>query len=502
MREEIWKEIDDTDGRYEISNYGRCRTTDGYIRKPSTLNSGYLSYNLYVGKCGSYHLYRAILVHRVVADKFLPKPPSDYQYVIHKDGDKTNNFVGNLQWSSQRRKSLGVSGRPVSVVCKEFEDSVCKNTTYHNSKSDCAKYIGCGYTTLLRAINKNTRIFNRYEITVGVSIMVDMVQVVEKLDELGLIRANRVIGSYYQIACPSHNDGNERHPSCGILLHDEVRNGQKYQAGFCHCFACQYSATLPEMIELVLKRKKITSKSGLDWLKENIPGFEEPDFDYLIPPELHKKLVDTFAVNYVRSIVKPEIEYVPEEELAKYRFTVDYMYDRKLNDEIIEKFDVGVDTNFIPEGRKRAVPTITFPVRDKTGGTLFVYRRSMSNKMFFMPESLEKPVYGIYELPEKTKSVILCESIFNALTCWVYGYPALALFGTGTPSQIRQLKTLGCKEFVLGLDPDTAGNRGSKRLKNALKDIAIIRRIEGIPDGKDINDLTKEEFVELYNNRY
>lgn len=332
--------------------------------------------------------------------------------------------------------------------------------------------------------------------------MLDMVQVVEKLDELGLIRASKIVGSYYQIACPSHNDGNERHPSCGILLHDEIRGGEKYHAGWCHCFACGYTASLPEVVELVLGRNKVHSKSGLEWLQENIPGFEEPEFDYLIPQDVSKALQDKFAINYIKSLVETKpVKYVSEEELSKYRFTVDYMYERKLTDEIISKFDVGVDLHYKPEGRKKEIPCITFPVRDEKGNVLFIYRRSLNTKMFFMPEGLDKPVYGVYELPDDCKSVILCESIFNALTCWVYGYPALALFGTGTPQQINHLKRLGCKEFVIGLDPDKSGNSGYKRLKKGLKDVAIIRRINGIPEGKDINDLTKEEFEELHSMR-
>ena len=117
-----------------------------------------------------------------------------------------------------------------------------------------------------------------------------------------------------------------------------------------------------------------------------------------------------------------------------------------------------------------------------------------------MPQGLEKPVYVLFELGENSNIVILCESIFNALTCYVYGYKALALFGTGTKLQLNTLKTLGVKEFVLGLDPDEAGIRGAKKLKNALKSVAIIRTM-GIPEGKDINDLSKEEFIESFQNR-
>ena len=176
------------------------------------------------------------------------------------------------------------------------------------------------------------------------------------------------------------------------------------------------------------------------------------------------------------------------------------MYDRKLTDEIIEKFDVGVDLHYVPADRVREVPCITFPVRDITGNTLFIYRRAISKKNFYMPAGLEKPIYGIYELGQTRDSVILCESIFNALTCYVYGYPALALFGTGTQLQIQSLKLLGVKEFILGLDPDEAGERGCKKLRNALKSVAIIRKMD-IPQGKDINDLSYDEFISSYENR-
>ena len=108
-----------------------------------------------------------------------------------------------------------------------------------------------------------------------------------------------------------------------------------------------------------------------------------------------------------------------------------------------------------------------------------------------------KPVYGLYELPKGCKSVIVCESAFNALTCWVYGKPAVALFGTGNSYQIQQLKELGVNEFILAFDPDEAGKRATAKLKKALHSIAIVWSFEGIPEGKDINDLTKKEFDAL-----
>ena len=329
----------------------------------------------------------------------------------------------------------------------------------------------------------------------------DVIKILEKLEELHLIRLYRIIGDYYQIYCPIHNDGNEKRPSCGVLIHEQVRNGQVYPEGFCHCFACQLAVTLPELISQILQKRGLSNQSGLEWLKENIPGFEEPEFDYLIPRDTVKKLNNNWALNYVKSKTTSDNSYVSESELASYRFTTQYMYDRKLTDEVINKFDVGVDLNFVPPGRVRKVPCITFPVKDESGNTLFIYRRAIEKKQFYMPMAEEKPIYGLYELPKDIDHLIICESIFNCLTCYVYGHPAIALLGTGTTKQISRLKLLNVKEYILGLDPDDAGERGRRKLKKHLQSIAIVRSMH-LPEGKDINDLNQTEFEEIYSDRY
>lgn len=328
----------------------------------------------------------------------------------------------------------------------------------------------------------------------------DVIQIINKLSELGHIRTNRIINSYYSIYCPFHNDGNERKASFGVLLEEEHRNGQKYPQGWCHCFTCGYVASLPDMVTDILKSKSIT-KSGVDWLIENIPGFEATsDFEYLVPQNLMESLSNTFAINYIQQHSNKSVQYVSEEELATYRYTVPYMYQRKLTDEIIEKFDVGVDLNWLPPGRKKPVPCITFPVRDKEGRTLFLCRRSIEGKLYNYPVGVTKPLYGIDMIPKGCKSVIICESIINALTCWTYGYPAVALLGTGNAYQIDQLKSLGVSEFVVCMDGDDAGKRATAKLKRALKHVAIIWTIDML-DGKDVNDLDKETFEKLYSER-
>jgi len=344
--------------------------------------------------------------------------------------------------------------------------------------------------------------------------MIDVISLVEQLDSRGILRANRVIGDYYQVYCPVHGGGQEKRASAGILLREQVRQQAdgsmlRYPAGWFNCFACGgpdgKPAPLPDLITYILQSRSITS-TGLDWLNKNIPGFQEvADFEYLLPQGLSQDLIFNWshgkdAVEYLQRLISPNKGYISETELASYRFNVPYMYERKLTDDIIAKFDVGFHENWVPEGRKQPTPCITFPVKDHTGNVLFIYRRSIKSKFFSMPEGVQKPVYGLWEVNQfapNIKRVIIVESILNALTCWVYGQPAVALMGTGNATQFRQLRESGIKEFVIGFDPDEAGRRATTRIKRALKDVAIIWEYEGIPPNKDINDLSSEEFHQL-----
>ena len=326
----------------------------------------------------------------------------------------------------------------------------------------------------------------------------DVERILRKLEEMEYVRLSRITGDYYTVYCPFHKDGKERKPSCGVLLREQYKNGQRYPAGFWHCFTCGTAKTMVEAVTEILKSRNI-SKSGLEWLKENIDGFEvEKEFENLIPEDLMVSVNDSFAVNYIMQQLQPKsTSFVSEEELASYRFTVPYMYERHLTDEIIEQYDIGFDAKHVPPGRKKPLPCITFPVRDADGNTLFFCRRSIEGKYFNYPEGITKPVYGLYELDKSAKRVVICESCLNALNVRRFGDQAVALLGTGNSYQINQLRQLGIHEFVLGFDPDEAGKRATAKLKKALHDVAIVWSFEGIPEGKDLNDLDYEEYKNL-----
>ena len=257
---------------------------------------------------------------------------------------------------------------------------------------------------------------------------------------------------------------------------------------------------MPEAITEIFNRRGIR-KSGLDWLSEHVPGFEKPtDFDYLVPSDTMDQLSNKFALQQISEMTGNVQEYVTDEELESYRFTVPYMYERKLTDAVIEAYDIGYDGEWIPPGRSKKVPCITFPVRDKQGRTLFFCRRSVKGKLYNYPTGVTKPVFGIDMIPPGTKSVIICESCINALTAVVYGYHAVALMGTGNSYQLRQLKELGVQEFVICMDGDEAGRRATEKLMRNLRQVAIVWAID-MPDGTDLNDCTKEQFDALYSDR-
>lgn len=95
LNDEIWKDIDGYNGRYQVSTLGRVRNHQGRIMKPYIQNNGYLMVKL-VG------WQRHWLVHRLVAITFIPNP-MNLPVVNHLDSNRTNNCVSNLEWVTTKQ---------------------------------------------------------------------------------------------------------------------------------------------------------------------------------------------------------------------------------------------------------------------------------------------------------------------------------------------------------------------------------------------------------------
>lgn len=94
--EEIWRPVVGYEGLYEVSSTGQVRNCRGKLLRPGPDHNGYLKCVLCKkGKT------KTIYIHRLVAQAFIPNPMYLKQ-VNHKDEDKSNNNVDNLEWCTAR----------------------------------------------------------------------------------------------------------------------------------------------------------------------------------------------------------------------------------------------------------------------------------------------------------------------------------------------------------------------------------------------------------------
>lgn len=281
------------------------------------------------------------------------------------------------------------------------------------------------------------------------------------------------------VTCPIHKRGMENKPSCFIS-----------ENGLVHCFSCNYSGTIYSMISELLFNKRDGGIKGKEYLLNNIKGSRVND---------RKKQMEKFLSKIKRRhepIIQKEKRVVSQEELDKYAYIHPYMYKRHMTDEIIEKFDIGFDNNYLYMGKK--IATITFPVKDLGGDVITIIRRAISFKRFFIERFIEKPIYGLYEINKtKEQDIYITESIFNCLTLWTWGYQAVALIGLGNNKQIDILNKLENRLFYICMDGDDAGRNAALKIKQKLKN-KFIYNID-MYEGKDINDLSKGQFERLKN---
>lgn len=105
---EVWKRLfydnEDYGNYYLISNFGRVKNAKtGYIRK-NTLDKQRGYYQMYIS-FGKRNFGKTIKIHRAVAQNFISNPYNLPQ-VNHKDGNKLNNFVDNLEWCTNQENVI------------------------------------------------------------------------------------------------------------------------------------------------------------------------------------------------------------------------------------------------------------------------------------------------------------------------------------------------------------------------------------------------------------
>lgn len=160
---EVWKEIDDL---YDVSNKGRFRSKYYYshftnkkyyrekILKQSVVLNGYLKVTLHGKGC---------LAHRIVAEHFIDNPLSKEQ-VNHKDGNKKNNCVSNLEWATRKEnmnhakntnlnKAMQLNNTITSKPVLQYDLKTKKVIRKFKSTMDVYRELGCDPNNICNVCN-------------------------------------------------------------------------------------------------------------------------------------------------------------------------------------------------------------------------------------------------------------------------------------------------------------------------------------------------------------
>lgn len=111
---EEWRDIEDYKGWYQVSNLGNIRSLSRKVRGTSRLGNDFIRATkaitlkpkcggttdyLYVNLCKNNQV-KYLSIHRLVAIAFILNPQNKAE-VNHKDGNKKNNSVSNLEWTTR-----------------------------------------------------------------------------------------------------------------------------------------------------------------------------------------------------------------------------------------------------------------------------------------------------------------------------------------------------------------------------------------------------------------
>jgi hypothetical protein len=127
--EEIWKDVPEYEGLYQVSNYGRLKSFKcgkEKILKGSLRKDGYIQYTL---NWKEYKKRNVYLVHQLVAMAFLGHQPCGLKLVVdHINDDKLDNRLENLQVVTNRYNVCKTQGKYSSQYKGVYFDK--KNNKY------------------------------------------------------------------------------------------------------------------------------------------------------------------------------------------------------------------------------------------------------------------------------------------------------------------------------------------------------------------------------------
>ncbi len=120
--DEEWKELKSEKGalryKYAISSYGRIISYKEDMQSGKLLKGGVIK-GYPVLPLKPFGVRKTLYLHKLIGEYFLEKECGEQQYVIHKDYNKKNNHIGNLQWASKKVMGDHQQNSPYVIECRE-----------------------------------------------------------------------------------------------------------------------------------------------------------------------------------------------------------------------------------------------------------------------------------------------------------------------------------------------------------------------------------------------
>ena len=177
--EEIWKDVENYEGLFQVSNFGRVRSMnkilelcDGRVRRvkgkilKTSIIRGYECITFYHNNKS-----KTFKVHRLVAQAFIPNP-KDFPQVNHIDENKLNNLVNNLEWCTAKYNNdysniaerWHKTGTAASKKVVLQYDTTGKVIAEFESASEAARRIGKphGRSSICKCCNGDLKSYNGF----------------------------------------------------------------------------------------------------------------------------------------------------------------------------------------------------------------------------------------------------------------------------------------------------------------------------------------------------
>lgn len=153
---EVWKDVVGYDGLYQVSNMGRVKNIETQQVLKHFICNGYPRVGL-----SKENKHKNFYVHRLMAQAFL-KNPNSHPQINHKDEVKTNNYIDNIEWCSQKynlnygtARQRMVYARSKPIIQKNKQGEIIKA---YPSASQAQRETGISDRNICGCLNGNRKL--------------------------------------------------------------------------------------------------------------------------------------------------------------------------------------------------------------------------------------------------------------------------------------------------------------------------------------------------------